>query len=107
MDAVALRDAEAFVAGLQSCFRDLRDPRVVGRCDHLLSDILAITLLAVLSGAEDFPDIETFGKLRKDWLEEFLPLPNGIPSHDTFRRVLVKCCAARWGKTRDCRPCIG
>jgi hypothetical protein len=88
MDAVALQDAEAYVAGLGKCFQDLKDPRVVGRCDHLLSDILAILLMAVLCGAEDFPDIEEFGKRRKDWLEKFLPLPNGIPSHDTFRRVL-------------------
>ena len=89
MDAMALQDAEAYVAGLQTCFQDLTDPRVVGRCDHLLSDILAISLLAVLSGAEDFPDIEEFGKRRKDWLQEFLPLHNGIPSYDTFRRVLA------------------
>jgi predicted transposase YbfD/YdcC len=88
MDAAALRDAEGFVLGLISCFEDLDDPRVVGRCDHLLSDILAIALLAVLSGAEDFPDIEVFGKRRKGWLQEFLELPGGIPSHDTFRRVL-------------------
>lgn len=103
MDAVALQDAEAFVAGLRTCFQDLKDPRVVGRCDHLLSDILAISLLAVLCGAEDFPDIEEFGKRRKNWLQEFLPLPNGIPSHDTFRRVLgaldrkqFAACLFRW-----------
>ena len=89
MDAVALRDAEAFVAGLKSCFEDLKDPRVVGRCHHLLNDVLAISLLAVLCGAEDFPDMEVFGKRRKDWLQTFLALPNGIPSHDTFRRVLA------------------
>lgn len=88
MDAVALRDAEGFVAGLTVCFEDLEDPRVIGRCDHLLSDIVAVSLLAVLCGAEDFPDIEVFGKRRADWLREFLELPNGIPSHDTIRRVL-------------------
>ncbi len=88
MDAVALREAEGFVSGVKSCFEELEDPRVVGRCDHLLNDILAISLLAVLCGAEDFPDIEEFGKRRKDWLEEFLDLPKGIPSHDTFRRVM-------------------
>lgn len=88
MDAVARQDAENFVAGLNSYFEGLKDPRVVGRCDHLLSDIVAISLLAVLCGAEDFPDIEEFGKRRRDWLEKFLELPNGIPSHDTFRRVL-------------------
>ena len=81
-------DAKAFVAGLEKCFEELRDPRVQGRCDHLLLDILAITLLAVLCGAEDWPDIELFGQRRREWLKGFLQLPGGIPSHDTFRRVL-------------------
>jgi predicted transposase YbfD/YdcC len=77
-----------FVAGLKECFAELHDPRVQGRCDHLLTDILAITLLAVLCGAEDWPDIEQFGECRHGWLKTFLQLPAGIPSHDTFRRVL-------------------
>jgi predicted transposase YbfD/YdcC len=76
-----------FFGGLKACFRDLEDPRVVGRCDHRLLDIIAITILAVLCGAEDWPDIELFGETRKEWLKRFLPLPGGIPSHDTFRRV--------------------
>jgi predicted transposase YbfD/YdcC len=84
MEAVEKR----FVAGIERCFAELRDPRVQGRCDHLLIDILAITLLAVMCGAEDWPDIEAFGKCRHDWLKGFLQLPAGIPSHDTFRRVL-------------------
>lgn len=81
-------DGKEFVAGLQECFVELRDPRVRGRCDHLLIDILAITLLGVLCGAEDWPDVEEFGRRRQSWLKTFLQLPNGIPSHDTFQRVL-------------------
>jgi predicted transposase YbfD/YdcC len=80
-------DAEAFVEGVKKCFNDLRDPRVQGRCDHLLIDILGIAILAVLCGAEDWPDIEEFGQRRAAWLKGFLQLPHGIPSHDTFRRV--------------------
>ena len=76
-----------FVEGLRTCFGAVDDPRVVGRCDHLLLDLIAIMILAVLCGAEDWPDIELFGEARKEWLKTFLPLPNGIPSHDTFRRV--------------------
>lgn len=76
-----------FVKGLAECFKDLPDPRVVGRCDHRLLEIIGIALLAVMSGAEDWPDIEQFGKSRRDWLATFLELPGGIPSHDTFRRV--------------------
>ena len=87
MDAAVLEDSRAFVDNLNDCFSDLKDPRVVGRCDHRLNDIVAIALLAVLCGAEDFPEVEEFGRRRRDWLEEFLELPHGIPSHDTFRRV--------------------
>ncbi len=77
-----------FLDDLKRCFADLDDPRVVGRCDHRLLDVVTIALLAVLSGAEDWPDIELFGETRQDWLRTFLELPNGIPSHDTFQRVL-------------------
>jgi predicted transposase YbfD/YdcC len=80
-------DAQGFVLGLKRCFEDLPDPRVQGRCDHLLIDILAVALLAVMCGAEDWPEIEEFGKRRHTWLKTFLQLPGGIPSHDTFRRV--------------------
>ena len=80
-------DALAYVNGLSTCFAGLHDPRVQGRCDHALLDILAVTLLAVLCGADDWPEVEVFGRKREDWLKTFLPLPNGIPSHDTFRRV--------------------
>ena len=76
-----------FVEGLKRCFSGVKDPRVVPRCDHELLDIVAIALLAVLCGAEDWPDIELFGQTREEWLQTFLKLPNGIPSHDTFRRV--------------------
>lgn len=76
-----------FVEGLRTCFAGVEDPRVVGRCDHLLLDVVAITILAVLCGAEDWPDIELFGETREEWLRSFLELAHGIPSHDTFRRV--------------------
>lgn len=92
-----------FVKGLEACFTDLPDPRVVGRCDHRLLEIIGMALLAVMSGAEDWPDIEQFGKARRDWLATFLELPGGIPSHDTFRRVFgllerneFAACLFRW-----------
>jgi predicted transposase YbfD/YdcC len=69
----------------------------------LLIDILAIAILAVLCGAEDWPDIEEFGRRRASWLQGFLQLPGGIPSHDTFRRVFgllqrkqFAACLFRW-----------
>ena len=75
-----------FFGGLKACFRDLEDPRVVGRCDHRLLDIIAIAILAVLCGAEA---CRTSVVEQKSGVGSrgFLPLPGGIPSHDTFRRV--------------------
>jgi predicted transposase YbfD/YdcC len=68
--------------------RDMPDPRVVGKVSHTLHDILVITICAVLSGLEHWTQIEDFGKAHHDWFATFLDLPNGIPSHDTFGKVL-------------------
>jgi hypothetical protein len=51
---------------------------------------MTIALLAVLAGAEGWQGIETYGQAKKTWLRTFLELPNGIPSHDTFRRVFAQ-----------------
>ncbi len=95
--------AHVFFEGVRQCFHDLPDPRVVNRCQHQLLDILAIAILAVLSGADDWTDMEVFAETREDWLAQFLELPGGIPSHDTFRRVFslferkqFAVCLLRW-----------
>jgi predicted transposase YbfD/YdcC len=72
---------------IHACFAKLRDPRRSHRRLHHLQDIIVIALCAVIAGAQDWQEIETFGRKRKDWLGRFLALPNGIPSHDTFERV--------------------
>jgi predicted transposase YbfD/YdcC len=69
------------------CFSSLKDPRVQGRTHHLLLDIVAIALCAVIAGADNWQRVESFGKKRLDWLRAFLALPSGVPSHDTFERV--------------------
>jgi predicted transposase YbfD/YdcC len=68
-------------------FTKLKDPRRAHRRLHLLQDIIVIALCAILAGAQDWQEIETFGRKRLQWLKRFLKLPNGIPSHDTFERV--------------------
>ena len=68
-------------------FRKLKDPRRAHRRLHLLQDVIAIALCATIAGAQDWQEIETFGRKRRDWLKRFLKLPHGIPSHDTFERV--------------------
>lgn len=76
-------------ASLEVCFGDLPDPRVVGRCDHKLIDMVVIAICAVITGAESWVEVETFGKMKQGWLQAFLELPYGIPSHDTFGRVFA------------------
>lgn len=71
-------------------FATLNDPRIERTKDHLLIDIIAIAILAVISGSEGWVAIETYGKAKYEWLKEFLELPNGIPSHDTFSRVFSR-----------------
>ncbi|WP_206597534.1 ISAs1 family transposase [Polycladidibacter stylochi] len=65
------------------------DPRQVRKTEYRLEDILAIAVCAVLAGAESYEDIADYGDCKREWLGQFLSLPNGIPSHDTFRRVFM------------------
>jgi predicted transposase YbfD/YdcC len=68
-------------------FDTLQDPRIE-RCQrHSLGDILFLTVCAMLCGANDFVAMQKFGHAKRAWLEKFLTLPNGIPSHDTLGRV--------------------
>jgi predicted transposase YbfD/YdcC len=67
----------------------IEDPRCEWRVEHRLLDILVIAVCAVLGEAESFEDIALYGRCKEAWLRGFLALPNGIPSHDTFRRVLM------------------
>jgi predicted transposase YbfD/YdcC len=68
-------------------FRKLKDPRRSHGRRHLLMDIMVIAICAVICGCDDWQQVATFGRERRDWLQSFLELPNGIPSHDTFERV--------------------
>ena len=74
----------------EACFSDLPDPRVEGRCDHKLMDILIIAVCAALCGADSWVGVETVARAKEAWFREFLKLENGIPSHDTFGDVFAK-----------------
>src|SRR5881227_1861063 len=71
-------------------FATLTDPRRDHLKAHQLLDILTIALCAVICGADDWVEVETFGRAKVEWLRTFLELPNGIPSHDTFGRVFAR-----------------
>ncbi len=78
-----------------NCFSELEDPRKDNHNRrHKLIDIMLLTILAVICGADTWAAVERFGHSKEDWLKTFLELPNSIPSHDTigdfFARVNPK-----------------
>jgi predicted transposase YbfD/YdcC len=77
-------------ASIVTHFYTLEDPRIERTKKHSLLDILVIALCTLLTGGEGFQDMELFGKNKRQWLQTFLALPHGIPSHDTFGRVFAR-----------------
>ncbi len=77
-------------SSFEECFSDLPDPRVEGRCDHKLMDIVIIAVCAALCGADSWVGVETVARAKETWFRQFLKLENGIPSHDTFGDVFAK-----------------
>ena len=74
---------------LAEYFSAIKDPRCAGKVEHRLIDILVIAVCAVIACAESWDDIALYGRSKVSWLQSFLTLANGIPSHDTFRRVFM------------------
>jgi predicted transposase YbfD/YdcC len=72
---------------LEQAFGALNDPRRDQTKRHELIDILMIAVCCLLCSGSTFVDMERFGHAKRAWLQSFLALPNGIPSHDTFRRL--------------------
>jgi len=70
-------------------FSDIDDPRLSSHRNfrHRLEDLLIIAILGTICGADGWVEIHRFGLAKQEWLDTFLELPNGIPSHDTFGRV--------------------
>jgi len=74
----------------ESITAGLNDPRI-DRCKlHSLEDIICLTIIAVICGAESWESIEDFGRSKKKFLKTILKLPNGIPSHDTTERLFKR-----------------
>jgi len=68
-------------------FTELEDPRIERGKKHSLIDIITISICAVISGSENWIDMQDYAREKEDFFKSFLELKNGIPSHDTFRRV--------------------
>ena len=75
---------------LKEHFSSLKDPRAQHSIDHLLLDMVLVTICAVICGADTWGEIENYGIAKQEWLKTFLELPNGIPSHDTFERLFAR-----------------
>ena len=84
-------------------FSDIPDPRKEINKKYPLYEIVAITILAVMSFAKGWEDIERYGRAKRRWLSKYLKLKNGIPKHDVYRRVftvlrpeLIENCFMNW-----------
>jgi predicted transposase YbfD/YdcC len=80
----------SLIATLETHFTSLHDPRADHSIDHKLNDIVAITICAVICGADSWIEVENYGTSKQQWLSSFLELPKGIPSHDTFERLFAR-----------------
>jgi predicted transposase YbfD/YdcC len=81
--------ADSPFRSIEAHFASIHDPRGPNVL-HSLFDILAIAICAVICGADGWVEVAQFGQQKHSWLRQFLWLPNGIPSHDTFGRVFSK-----------------
>jgi predicted transposase YbfD/YdcC len=74
--------------GLLQHLSIISDPRQQWKVEHKLSDILFLTIVAVIGGAEGWEEIEDFGIDHLDWLRQYGDFENGVPVHDTIARVM-------------------
>ena len=72
---------------LVGCMKEVPDPRAPYNQRHKFLDIIIIAVTAILCGMDTWNEIEDWAYSKKEWLETFLELPGGIPSHDTINRV--------------------
>lgn len=86
---------EEEIPNLLTHFTTVADPRAHNVC-HKLEEVLAIAICAVICGADSFTEIEQYGQSKRGGLAKFLELKNGVPSHDTFRRVFMLLEAEAW-----------
>jgi predicted transposase YbfD/YdcC len=88
---------------IMAYFSGIPDPRKEINKRYPLDEVIAITILAVMSFAKGWEDIERYGKSKQEWLSKFLELKHGIPKHDVYRRVftalhpeLIEQCFMNW-----------
>jgi len=72
------------------------DPRIGRTRLHCLTDILFIVICALICGVSGWEQFELFALSRIQWLRKYIPLKNGVPSHDTMRRVFERIDPNQW-----------
>jgi len=77
------------VESIGSYFESLSDPRHTRNRKHLLVDVIVIVVCGMLCGCDGPTAIHRWAANRLDWLQQFLALPNGVPSRDCIRRLLI------------------
>jgi len=78
------------IATIQEHFSSVEDPRVEFLVEHNLLEMIVIAICAVICGANDWVAVADWGETKIAWLQQYLKLENGIPTHDTFRRVFLR-----------------
>lgn len=81
---------------IQEAFQDLPEYRREKSIIYPISEILHISLCAIICGAETWENIREFGNSKTEWLKQYLKLDNGIPSSDTFKRFFSNICADKF-----------
>lgn len=72
---------------MRGYLKGVTDKRQEGKVKHPLETILFIAVVGTIANAGSWEEIEEFGKSREEWLKQYIDLPNGAPSHDTYERV--------------------
>ena len=76
---------------IMELFEEIPDPRRPGgNIQHKLVDLLVIILLGVICGCETWIEIEDYAHAKYEWLKTILELPGGVPSNDTYRRLMTR-----------------
>jgi predicted transposase YbfD/YdcC len=70
-------------------FESIPDPRLQAKCSHILSEVVFMATCAMMCGFDSWSEIALFAQERETWFRQWLTLPGGIPSHDTFNRVFA------------------
>ena len=82
--------AADLVCQIDKHFAEITDPRVNRGANHDLVEMIFMALTATLCGAQGWVDVERFVRAKRVWFERFIPLEQGVPSHDTFGRVFAR-----------------